>query len=106
MILYLQGSIQLTEEILKGEVQTMEFQGADKSGKIIFTSMAAALAGAAALAAPVAAAALGAAGTIGAAAVTAAAGAAATAVPVAVAALGATGLIGAAAAPGVIEKLG
>ena len=31
-ILYLQGSIQLTEEILKGEVQTMEFQGADKSG--------------------------------------------------------------------------
>ena len=67
-ILYLQGSIQLTEEILKGEVQTMEFQGADKSGKFFFTGMAAALAGAAALAAPVAAAGLGAAGTIAAAA--------------------------------------
>ena len=37
--IFLQGSIQLTEEVLKGEVQTMEFQGADKSGNIIFTSM-------------------------------------------------------------------
>ena len=32
----LQGSIQLTEELLKGEEQTVEFQGADESGKIIF----------------------------------------------------------------------
>ena len=32
----LQGSIQLTEELLNGEEQTVEFQGADESGKIIF----------------------------------------------------------------------
>ena len=41
--IYLQGSIQLTEEILKGEVQTIEFQGADESGKFIFRTMAAAM---------------------------------------------------------------
>ena len=32
----LQGSIQLTEELLNGEEQNVEFQGADESGKIIF----------------------------------------------------------------------
>ena len=54
----------------------MEFQGATKSGKFIFTSMLAPMAGAAALGAPVAIAALSAAGAVDATA-TATAGAAA-----------------------------
>ena len=49
----LQGSIQLTEELLSGEEQTVEFQGADESGKIIFGG--AGIAAAAALAGGVAA---------------------------------------------------